>query len=81
MDANTPPTEWQRDAAGANAEFQGGALTHQIREKAHNRVNDLWLEQFRPVGLVPRGYPFIKEPRWHARTLPGVTEEQPPLYR
>jgi hypothetical protein len=44
--------EGEREAAGTDAKLKSGARQCQVREEAHGGINNRWLEQFWPLGLV-----------------------------
>jgi hypothetical protein len=48
-----PPTEWQRDATRTDAELERVAVTCQMGEELHSRVERRRIEQLGPQGLVP----------------------------
>jgi hypothetical protein len=70
--ANASPAQRHRDAARADAEFEGGTTSRQLRQEAHGGIHHRGLEQFGPQSLVPFGYPVGEEHLRHGRSITPI---------
>ena len=77
--ANAPPAERQRDTAGADAQLERGAVSRQIGEEAHRRVDDRGLEHVRRGRVVPLRDPFVEVDLGHRRTVAEGPGGWPPI--
>ena len=63
-DAST--AEWQGQATRADAEFEDGPMSSQIREEVHRGLNDFRIEEVRPQGVVSLRDPSVEVVLGHA---------------
>ena len=71
MDAYAAAAERQREAAGADAQFQSAAVPRQAGQEAHHRIDGCRLKKLGPVGLVSGRHPLIEVRLRHGHTVPG----------
>ena len=60
MYADTSPAEWQRDTTRTDRELEGRALTCQLGEKAHCRIEHCRIEHVGRERVVLRGDPLVE---------------------
>src|SRR5947209_149849 len=60
MDPHTPPAEWERDTARANAELQRSTISCEVGEEAHRRIENVRREHVCGRLVVACRYDVIK---------------------